>query len=64
MGPIADLQAGVTVSVLFESPTGRQPAVVNVPLGGVNGNFYTIFSSRLPVAFVARLTFPRGVNSQ
>jgi hypothetical protein len=38
----ADLEAGVTVSVPFESPTGRQPAVVNVRLGGVNGNFYTI----------------------
>ena len=38
----ADLQAGMTVSVLFESPTGRQPAVVNVRLGGVNGNVYTI----------------------
>jgi hypothetical protein len=38
----ADLQAGATVSVPFESPTGRQPAVVNARLGGVNGNFYTI----------------------
>lgn len=38
----ADLQAGTTVSIPFESPTGRQPAVVNVRLGGVNGNFYTI----------------------
>ena len=38
----ADLTAAATVSVPFESPTGRQPAVVNVRLGGVNGNFYTI----------------------
>jgi len=38
----ADLQAGTTVSIPFESPTGRQPAVVNTRLGGVNGNFYTI----------------------
>lgn len=38
----ADLQAGTTVSIPFESPTGRQPAVVNARLGGVNGNFYTI----------------------
>ena len=38
----ADLQAGTTVSIPFESPTGRQPAVINARLGGVNGNFYTI----------------------
>jgi hypothetical protein len=38
----ADLKAGTTVSIPFESPTGRQPAVVNTRLGGVNGNFYTI----------------------
>jgi hypothetical protein len=38
----ADLQAGSTISIPFESPTGRQPAVVNARLGGVNGNFYTI----------------------
>jgi hypothetical protein len=38
----ADLQAGTTVSIPFESPTERQPAVVNVRVGGVNGNFYTI----------------------
>ncbi len=38
----ADLQAGETISIPLESPTGRQPAVVNVRLGGVNGNFYTI----------------------
>ncbi len=38
----ADLEAGMTVSIPFESPTERQPAVVNTRLGGVNGNFYTI----------------------
>ena len=38
----SDLQAGTTISIPFESPTGRQPAVVNARLGGVNGNFYTI----------------------
>lgn len=38
----ADLEAGTTVSIPFESPTERQPAVVNIRLGGVNGNFYTI----------------------
>lgn len=37
-----DLEAATTVSVPIESPTGRQPAVVNVRLGGVNGSFYTI----------------------
>lgn len=37
-----DLQAGTTYSIPFESPTGRQPAVVNARIGGVNGNFYTI----------------------
>jgi hypothetical protein len=38
----ADLEASTTVSIPFESPTERQPAVVNIRLGGVNGNFYTV----------------------
>jgi len=38
----ADLSTGMTVSIPFESPTGRQPAVVNVRIGGMNGHFYTI----------------------
>ncbi len=36
------LTSGETYSVPFQSPTGRQPAVVNMRVGGVNGNFYTI----------------------
>lgn len=38
----ADLQSGSTYSIPFASNTGRQPAVINARLGGVNGNFYTI----------------------
>lgn len=38
----ADLQSGSTYSIPFQSDTGRQPAVINARLGGVNGNFYTI----------------------
>ncbi len=38
----ADAVAGSTFIIPFASPTGRQPAVVNTRLGGVNGNFYTI----------------------
>ncbi len=38
----ADLTAGETYSVPFQSATGRQPAVINMRVGGVNGNFYTI----------------------
>ncbi|RZM79417.1 META domain-containing protein [Leptolyngbya iicbica] len=37
-----DIQAGMTYSIPFQSPTGRQPAIVNARVGGVNGNFYTI----------------------
>ncbi|MFH7244058.1 MAG: hypothetical protein ACHWZW_14555 [Spirulina sp.] len=38
----ADAVAGSTFIIPFASATGRQPAVVNTRLGGVNGNFYTI----------------------
>jgi hypothetical protein len=38
----ADAVAGSTFIIPFASPTGRQPAVVNTRLGGLNGNFYTI----------------------
>lgn len=38
----ADALAGTIYSIPFQSPTGRQPAVVNALVGGVNGNFYTI----------------------
>ena len=38
----SDVQAGTTYSIPFQSPTGRQPAVINARVGGVNGNFYTI----------------------
>jgi hypothetical protein len=38
----ADLAGGSTYSIPFQSDTGRQPAVINARLGGVNGNFYTI----------------------
>lgn len=38
----ADVSAGSTYIIPFESPTGRQPAVINARLGGINGNFYTI----------------------
>jgi hypothetical protein len=34
--------AGSTVSIPFQSPTGRQPAIVNARTGGVNGNVYTL----------------------
>lgn len=34
--------AGTIYSIPFQSPTGRQSAVVNALVGGVNGNFYTI----------------------
>lgn len=37
-----DAVAGTIYSVPFQSPTGRQSAVVNALVGGVNGNFYTI----------------------
>jgi heat shock protein HslJ len=37
-----DIQAGTTYSIPFQSPTGRQPAIVNARVGGINGNFYTI----------------------
>lgn len=36
------LVAGETYSFPFQSPTGRQPAVVNMRVGGVNGHFYTL----------------------
>lgn len=35
-------EAGSIYSIPFQSPTGRQPAVVNARVGGVNGNVYTI----------------------
>lgn len=38
----ADITAGNTYSILFQSPTFRQPAVVNARVGGTNGNSYTI----------------------
>jgi hypothetical protein len=38
----ANAVAGSTFIIPFASPTGRQPAVVNTRLGGLNGNFYTI----------------------
>jgi len=38
----AGVRAGTTYTIPFQSPTGRQPAVVNALVGGVNGNFYTI----------------------
>lgn len=38
----ADLTRGETYSIPFESPTGRQPALINARIGGVNGNFYTV----------------------
>jgi hypothetical protein len=38
----ADVEAGTTFSIPFQSPTGRQPAVINARVGGVNGNFYTL----------------------
>ncbi len=38
----ADVEAGTTYVIPFQSPTGRHPAVVNARLGGVNGNFYSI----------------------
>lgn len=38
----ADAEAGSTFIIPFGSPTGRQPALVNTRLGGLNGNFYTI----------------------
>lgn len=44
----ADVQAGVTFSIPFQSPTGRQPSMVNVRVGGVNGNVYTIGVAACP----------------
>lgn len=38
----ADAVAGSTFMIPFGSATGRQPAIVNTRLGGLNGNFYTI----------------------
>lgn len=38
----ADVQAGETLAIPFESPTGRQPAIVNARTGGINGNFYNL----------------------
>jgi len=38
----ADVTAGTSYVIPFQSPTGRQPAVINTRVGGVNGNFYTI----------------------
>ena len=38
----ADAEAGSTFIIPFASNTGRQPAVVNTRMGGLNGNFYTI----------------------
>lgn len=38
----ADALAGSTFIIPFQSVTGRQPAIVNTRLGGLNGNFYTI----------------------
>jgi hypothetical protein len=38
----ADVQTGETIAIPFESPTGRQPAIVNTRIGGVNGNFYNL----------------------
>jgi len=38
----AGVRAGTTYTIPFQSPTGRQPAVVNSRIGGVNGNYYTI----------------------
>ncbi|TVP67400.1 MAG: hypothetical protein EA342_08865 [Leptolyngbya sp. LCM1.Bin17] len=38
----ADVEAGTTYVIPFQSPTGRHPAVVNARLGGVNGNYYSI----------------------
>lgn len=38
----ADAEAGSTFIIPFGSSTGRQPAVVNTRLGGLNGNFYTL----------------------
>ncbi len=38
----ADVEAGTSYVVPFQSPTGRQPAVINARVGGVNGNFYTL----------------------
>lgn len=36
------LVAGQTYSFPFQSPTGRQPAVINMRVGGVNGHVYLI----------------------
>ncbi|WP_204137345.1 META domain-containing protein [Halomicronema sp. CCY15110] len=38
----SDIQAGMTYSIPFQSLTGRQPAIVNARVGGINGNFYTL----------------------
>jgi heat shock protein HslJ len=38
----SDVEAGTAYSIPFQSPTGRQPVVINARVGGVNGNFYTI----------------------
>jgi hypothetical protein len=37
-----NLVAGETYSFPFQSPTGRQPAVINMRVGGVNGHVYTL----------------------
>lgn len=34
--------AGETYSFPFQSPTNRQPAVINMRVGGVNGHVYTL----------------------
>ncbi|NJL45972.1 MAG: hypothetical protein HC922_10215 [Leptolyngbyaceae cyanobacterium SM2_3_12] len=44
----ADLTMGETYSIPFQSPTFRQPAVVNTRVGGTNGNFYTISVAACP----------------
>ncbi|NMF84509.1 hypothetical protein [Nodosilinea sp. P-1105] len=38
----ADVEAGTTYVIPFQSPTGRHPALINARLGGINGNFYSI----------------------
>ncbi|NJL49700.1 MAG: hypothetical protein HC929_22545 [Leptolyngbyaceae cyanobacterium SM2_5_2] len=38
----ADVTAGTSYVIPFQSPTGRQPSVINTRVGGVNGNFYTL----------------------
>lgn len=38
----SSLVAGETYSFPFQSPTGRQPAVINMRVGGTNGHVYTL----------------------